>query len=196
MNKLLSIAGLLLLVSLATTATAQKKVYLSKSVIATAQKINFDYKDAVKKAQNKDQKATVRLLEFGRILDGQELREHAITCLELIPNVGDWDMALAIQTTRPTFKKALMQWLTKAQKSTQKESLKKPIKKWAPYTWLALNEKPVVKPTSQPAQGASDASQGGGSLQNSQQDTNTKTGVDAATIPAKGKSTTRSKGNQ
>ncbi len=123
---------------------AQKNVYQSEDVIKTADQIEFRYKDVLKKATKQDSKAIIQLFEFSRILDGQEVLDHALTCLELIPEASDKVMAVSIEKLNSKLKKVSLDRLLKAQERTQKEALKKPIKSWAPYTWEALNNRPVI----------------------------------------------------
>ncbi|MCB9315889.1 MAG: hypothetical protein H6569_07105 [Lewinellaceae bacterium] len=133
-----------LLIIPATTAFAQKKVYMSDAVVSTADQIDFAYKNTVKKAAGKDAEAIVKLMEFSRVLDGSEAIEHARTMLELIPVASDKTLALAIQYVNPKLKKAVLDRMQNAQKKTAFEALKKPIKDWAPYTWETLNNRPLV----------------------------------------------------
>ncbi|TNE52409.1 MAG: hypothetical protein EP344_15800 [Bacteroidetes bacterium] len=168
MKKLIVFFGVILLT--ANLVSAQKKVTISKTVVATADQVKMDYKSTVKKASEKDSKAISELLEFSRLVDGAEATEHAVTCLELITRSGDWAMAKAIESRKATLKKALLKRFTEAQKSTQYAELKKPIKSWAPYTWEALNNRQVVKASAQVSTDATpDMAKGAGSLQGAQQ---------------------------
>lgn len=130
----------------ATTVLAQKKVYLSDNVIKTADQIKFEYKNTVKKASQKDAAAIVKLVDFSRLLDGQEAVEHAQTFLEIIPLASDRVVAKAIEKMNVKLKKVTLERLQKAQSKTQNSALKKPLNSWAPFTWEALNNRPVVFP--------------------------------------------------
>lgn len=152
MKKVLFKILILVLIIPAVQISAQK-VYISKDVAHTAGQIKFEYKDVVKKAQNKNGEAVAQLFEFSRILDGNEISEHAVTCLEVIALAGDEVSARAIQKLNSKLKKVSKDRLVSAQSRTEKEELKKPIKKWAPYTWEALNDRPVIirkQPATQP----------------------------------------------
>ena len=133
-----------LLIIPATTAFAQKKVYMSDAVVSTADQIDFAYKNTVKKAAGKDAEAIVKLMEFSRVLDGAEAIEHARTMLELIPVASDKTFALAIQNMNPKLKKVILDRMQNAQKKTAVEALKKPMKDWAPYAWETLNNRPLI----------------------------------------------------
>ncbi len=126
-------------------AFAQKKVYMSDDVQKTAAQIRFDYKGMVKKAAAKDESAVKQLFEFSRILDGAETIDHAVTCLELIPQATDEVVANAIAPLNPKLKKVLLQRMIQAQQQTTKADLKKPLEKWAPMTWDAINDRPIKK---------------------------------------------------
>ena len=160
MKKTCLAAIILLLVLPASVLVAQKNVYQSKDVVKTAEQIKFQYKDVLKKAIGQDQKAIGQLFEFSRILDGQEALEHAVTCLEIIPFVTDKVMALALEQVNPKLRTASLERLVQAQGLTDKAELKKPIQSWAPYTWEALNNRPVIFPST-----ATPAGSAGGTLQ-------------------------------
>jgi hypothetical protein len=140
--------------------SAQKKVYISENVLKVAAQAEFDYKDMVKKAAKKDGDALQKLFEFGRIVDGKEVNEHALTCLELIPLATDEVYANAVATRNVKLKTALRRWITQAQESTTNEELKKPLSEWAPYTWEALNNRELKLPSKDDATATPDAGQG------------------------------------
>ncbi len=138
-----------LLFTLSAAAHAQKKgVFVSDAVVAVAQQMQVDYKGLVRKASAKDAKALQDLFEFTRLLDGAALNDHLQTCLELIPVATDEVYAKALESRSPGLKAYLLKNMENAQERAQKESLKKPIGEWAPYTWEALNgrEVNIVKP--------------------------------------------------
>lgn len=158
------IVFVLLLVTQATSIFAQKNVYQSDAVIATADQLKFRYKEVLKKAANQDSKAIMQFFEFSRVVDGQEAIEHALTCMELIPVAGDRAMAKAIELLKPGLKKVVLERILKAQGKTDKEALKEPIKSWAPYTWEALNNRPVIFPSTRTTGGPT-----GGTLKDTDQ---------------------------
>ncbi|MCS6928334.1 MAG: hypothetical protein NZM43_02450 [Saprospiraceae bacterium] len=131
----------------------KKNVFISEAVLAIAQQAQVDYRALVKKASAKDSEALNNLFEFTRLLDGSISIDHAQTCLELIPVVGDEVFAKALESRSSGLKKHLLNQMSAAQKQTRKEALKKPIQGWAPYTWEALNDREVhiAKPQSAPA---------------------------------------------
>ena len=150
-NTCLSVFILLLMIP-ASAAFAQKNVTQSKDVIKTADLIEFKYKETLKKAANQDISAVAALFEFSRILDGQQVLDHALTCLELFPLATDPIMAKAIQNLNPNLKKVSLERLLEAQGQTAQEALKKPIETWAPYSWEALNNRPVIFESAQSAE--------------------------------------------
>ena len=131
--------NLALLLFAASPAFAQKKVFVSDNVLQVADQAQFDYKGMLKKATAKDGKAVAELFEFIRLLENAEADEHAMTCLELIPIATDPVFAKAVKSRNVKMKAALLRRITAAQQRTQKADLKKPMEKWAPYTWNALN---------------------------------------------------------
>lgn len=139
----------ILLFTLSAAAHAQKKgVFVSDAVVAVAQQMQVDYKGLVRKASAKDAKALQELFEFTRLLDGAALNDHLQTCLELIPVATDEVYAKALESRSSGLKSYLLKNMEAVQGRVQKESLKKPIGEWAPYTWEALNgrEVNIVKP--------------------------------------------------
>lgn len=133
---LLNLALLLLAVA---PVFAQKKVFVSDSVLKVAEEAQFDYKGALKKATAKDGKAVTDLIEFIRLLENAEADEHAMTCLELIPIATDKVFSQAVKSRSTKMKAALLSRISAAQERTQKSELKKPMEEWAPYSWKALN---------------------------------------------------------
>ncbi|MBL7775760.1 MAG: hypothetical protein JNK89_07130 [Saprospiraceae bacterium] len=169
--KKMRLVVLAILLSLPAAALlAQKNVYQSDAVIATASQLKFRYQDNVKKAAGQNAQAIADLYEFSRILDGEEAIAHARTLLELIPAAGDKAMARAIEPLGAKLKKVCTDRLIKAQSRTEIAALKEPIKSWAPYTWEALHGRPVIFPSEQAANGAPDgALKAGGSLKDADQ---------------------------
>ncbi len=133
-------------------AQAKKKevdVTVFESVLATAKWANFKYEDQLILAKQGDHKATLKLLEFSGTVDGVEALDHSVTLLELIASGGDITFAAAVNMTKPTLKKVLLDRLQLAQGRTKKVALQKPLAEWAPTTWDVLNGKtfdPQVEP--------------------------------------------------
>jgi len=136
---------LIALLGVVGTGFSQSKggVFVSDAVQPVAQQMKVDYKGLVRKASAKDTKALNELFEFTRMLDGNALSDHMITCLELIPVVTDAVYAKALESRSAGLKAYMLSFMEIAQQKTQKQHLKKPIKEWAPYTWDALNGREV-----------------------------------------------------
>lgn len=120
-----------------------QNVFISKSVLKTAEWANFEYKEVLKKAIAGDVSAITQLFKFNNAVDGVEGIDHNITCLELIPLATDLKVSNALITTKPKLKKVVLDRIILAQGKTQKPELKKPMESWAPRTWAVLNNKPL-----------------------------------------------------
>lgn len=120
-----------------------QNVYISKSVLKTADWANFEYKDILKKAIAGDENAIQQLFKFNNAVDGVEGIEHNVTCLELIPLASDFKVANALLFAKPKLKQVVLSRIILAQGRTQKPDLKKPMESWAPRTWAVLNNKPM-----------------------------------------------------
>lgn len=136
-----------LLTAQTTGSAAQVTVF--PEVLSAAKWAGFDYEAQLNLSKTGDYKAIAKLLHFSGTLDGDDALKHAVTCLELIPVSGDVAFAAALNISKPTLRKTMLDRLQLAQGRTQNEAMKKPIKDWAPYTWDVLNGKPfapVAKP--------------------------------------------------
>lgn len=120
-----------------------QNVYISKSVLKTADWANFEYKDILKKAIAGNEEAIQQLFKFNNAVDGVEGIEHNVTCLELIPLASDFKVANALLFAKPKLKQVVLSRIILAQGRTQKPDLKKPMESWAPRTWAVLNNKPL-----------------------------------------------------
>ncbi|MCK6692504.1 MAG: hypothetical protein L6Q97_10420 [Thermoanaerobaculia bacterium] len=120
-----------------------QNVFISKSVLKTADWANFEYKDVLKKAIAGNEEAIQQLFKFNNAVDGVEGIEHNVTCLELIPLASDLKVANALVFTKPKLKQVVLSRMILAQGKTQKPELKKPMESWAPRTWAVLNNKPL-----------------------------------------------------
>lgn len=120
-----------------------QNVFISKSVLKTADWANFEYRDVLKKAIAGNEEAIQQFFKFNNAVDGVEGIEHNVTCLELIPLASDTKVASALIFTKPKLKQVVLSRIVLAQGKTQKPELKKPMESWAPRTWAVLNNKPV-----------------------------------------------------
>ncbi len=121
-------------------------VTIFDDVLATAEFMKFDYKGTVARSKNGDMSAIVELFNFSRVVDGKEGRNHAVTCLELIP-FSDGKAAEAFREIRKdNLKKLVKERLIEAQSNTTKPELKKNMAEWAPHTWAALHNRFVENP--------------------------------------------------
>lgn len=141
--------GLLLALLTPSTSQAQDSdkvnVEVFSEVLKTAEWAGFKYIDNVKLAQIGDLKAIRAMLDFSGTVDGTEALQHATTCLELIPLIGDEKFgALISSSIKPKLKALLLERIVLAQSRTKKEALRKPLTEWAPNTYKALNGE-VVK---------------------------------------------------
>lgn len=127
----------------AAVAFGQGKVFISKNVLKTAEWAGFKYNDVLKKSLTGDQPSIMNFVKFHAVVDGIEGVEHGLTCLELIPLVGDQTFSSSILLTKPKLKTLLRDRLVLAQAKTKNNDLKKPLESWAPYTWSCLNGLPL-----------------------------------------------------
>lgn len=123
-----------------------QKVYVSKSVLKTAEWANFKYKEVLDKSIAGDIQALTSFFKFNSAVDGVEAIDHNITCLELIPLATDDKVATALLATNHRLRKLVMDRLVLAQGKTQKTELKKPLESWAPKTWAIISNKPLPAP--------------------------------------------------
>lgn len=121
---------------------ANTDIFVSQSVLTTAQWAGFKYNEQLSLARQGDMKAVEELLNFNGTVDGREGLDHAVTCLELIPFSSDLVFAAALNKGKPALKKLLLERLTLAQGRTKTEALRKPLQEWAPLTWAVLNGQP------------------------------------------------------
>lgn len=142
MRKFLVIT-LIALFLLPAAAAWSQKVYVSKNVLKTAEWAGFKYNDKLKKALAGDQYAIQDMVKFSSLVDGAEGVEHAVTCLELLPLVGDQTFGSSIMLSKPKLKTLVRERLVLAQAKTQKSDLKKPLESWAPITWAILSGLPL-----------------------------------------------------
>ncbi len=142
MRKIL-VNTLIALFLLPAAAAWSQKIYVSKNVLKTAEWAGFKYNDKLKKALTSDQYAIRDFVEFSSLVDGVEGVEHAVSCLEIIPQVGDQTFGGSLMLSKPKLKKIVRDRLLLAQAKTQKADLKKPLESWAPITWAILNGTPL-----------------------------------------------------
>lgn len=114
-------------------------VEVFQSVLKVADMIKFDYKEEVAKAKTGDIGAMYKLLDFHRIVEGVDALNHAVTCLELIPLMGDASFGSAVYPCHPNMKKILLERLMLAQVRTKKTFMRDSLTHWAPMTWAYLN---------------------------------------------------------
>lgn len=115
------------------------KVEVFQSVVKMADMIKFDYNGEVAKAETGDIGAMYKLLDFHRIVEGVDALNHAVTCLELIPMMGDASFGAAVYPCHPNMKKILLERLMLAQVRTKKIFMRDSLTHWAPLTWAYLN---------------------------------------------------------
>ncbi len=142
-----SVIALLLLPSIHACAQNAPKdsadVAVSEGVLKLADWAKFDYTGQLAKAKTGDIEALKALIGFHTIADGVDGLNHAVTCLELIPVVGDETFASAVPVFKPNLKKLLLDRLILAQGRTRKEALRQSLTHWAPTTWAVLNDLPA-----------------------------------------------------
>ncbi len=115
-------------------------IEISESVLATAKWMNFDYKGILTKAEQGDEAALIKFLDFHGAVDGIEAINHGVTCLELLPVFGDETFAVVCANVKPKLREVLRERLILAQGRTKKENLRRPIAEWAPQTWYVLRD--------------------------------------------------------
>ncbi|MCC6414202.1 MAG: hypothetical protein IT270_21550 [Saprospiraceae bacterium] len=116
-------------------------VEVSPSVLKTAEWAGFDYKGTLDKALAGEPIAIQNFIKFHAVVDGSEGIKHGVTCLELIPIVGDQAFAIASLNVNPKLHKLLLDRLMLAQGRTKKEALRQSMTNWAPLTWSVINGK-------------------------------------------------------
>ncbi len=143
------------------TSTPGADIEISPAALKTAEWSGFKYKEVLDKAKAGDLESIKQFLDFHGVVDGTDAMGHSVTCLELIPVVGDYKFALAVQSSKPKLKELLKERLTLAQGRTKKTELVKPLEQWAPNVWAAVNGKPLVSSPASSGEGgltkASDA---------------------------------------
>lgn len=142
-----TVIALLLLPSIHACAQNAPKdsadVAVSEGVLKLADWAKFDYAGRLAKAKTGDVEAIQALIGFHAVADGVDGLNHGVTCLELIPVVGDEVFASAVPVFKPKLKKLLLDRLILAQGRTRKEALRQSMTHWAPATWAALNDLPA-----------------------------------------------------
>ena len=121
---------------------ANTDIFVSQSVLSTAQWAGFKYREQLDLARQGDMRAIEEILNFNGTVDGREGLDHAVTCLELLPYASDLVFAGALNKGKPALRKLMLERLTLAQGRTKTESLRKPLAEWAPLTWAVLNGQP------------------------------------------------------
>jgi|GEM_PF-2744893 len=140
------LAAMFLSLSLSTVSgqnkAANSDIFVSQSVLSTAQWAGFKYREQLDLARQGDMRAVEEILNFNGTVDGREGLDHAVTCLELIPFSSDLVFAGALNKGKPALRKLMLERLTLAQGRTKTEALRKPLSEWAPLTWAVLNGQP------------------------------------------------------
>ena len=139
MKKTFFTALVLVFAATAQSLWAQNDVFVSKSVLKTAEWAGVKYKDLVKRAASGNTTSIQELFDFARYVDGSEALDHAVTCLEGIPAATDEKVARTIFSLSPNLKKTNLERIQLAQGRTKKANLQKPMQTWAPLTWEVLN---------------------------------------------------------
>lgn len=116
-------------------------VEVSPAVLKTAEWAGFDYKGTLDKALAGDAMSIQKFLKFHGTVDGVEGISHGVSCLEMIPIVGDEVFAGACLNLSANLHKVLLDRLMQAQGRTKKEELRKSLTNWAPLTWSVINGK-------------------------------------------------------
>ena len=118
-------------------------IAVSEGVLKLADWAKFDYRNQLDKAKTGDLEAVKALIDFHSVADGVDGINHGVTCLELIPVIGDETFASAIPVFKPKLKKLLLERLMLAQARTKKEALRQSLTNWAPASWAVLNDQPL-----------------------------------------------------
>lgn len=109
-----------------------------QNVIKTADLIKVQYKELVANAKTGETNSMYKLLDFHRIVDGVDGLNHAVTCLEILPLMGDASFASAVSLCQPKLKKLIVERLILAQGRTKKTFLRQSLTNIAPLTWEQL----------------------------------------------------------
>lgn len=131
------------------------EVEVFQNVLKMADLANVKYKELMTSAKSGNVASMHKLLDFHRVVDGVDALNHAVTCLELIPLMGDAPFAAAVNFCPPKLKKVVLDRLMLAQARTKKTFLRQSLTNWAPVTWAHLNgqtltvETPAVQPAVQ-----------------------------------------------
>lgn len=129
------------------------EIEVFQNVLKMADLASVKYMDVLAKAKTGDVTSMHQLLDFHRVVDGVDALNHAVTCLELIPVVGDAPFAAAVYRCPPKLKKLVLERLMLAQVRTKKTFLRQSLTNWAPMTWAYLNGQPIVTSPQQPVEG-------------------------------------------
>ncbi|MCE7925229.1 MAG: hypothetical protein DYG98_19410 [Haliscomenobacteraceae bacterium CHB4] len=153
------------------------EVEVFQNVLKLASLANFKYPEMLASAKAGDVNSIFKLLDFQRVADGVDALNHSVTCLELIPVVGDAPFGAAVARCSPKLKKLILERLMLAQARTKKTFLRQSLTNWAPITWAHLNGLPVPDETPQPAPGTE--------LQPAGQSQGTNPGINITPAPTK-----------
>jgi hypothetical protein len=111
------------------------------NVLKTAEWASFDYKGILNMALTGDPVSIQKFIKFHATVDGVEGINHGVTCLEMVPLVGDEAFAGACQDLNPRLLKLALDRFMLAQGKTKKEELRQSMTNWAPMTWSVFNGK-------------------------------------------------------
>jgi len=139
------------------TTEGSPKVSVFPGVLKAAEWAGFDYNGTLNKALTGDYYAVQKLLDFHTVVDGANGINHGVTCLEIIPIIGDELFATGCSYMKPKLQKTALDRIILGQGRTQKEELRQSLTNWAPLTWSVLNgngmpviDKGEVKPVEAP----------------------------------------------
>jgi len=121
-------------------------------VLKLADWAGVKYSEELAKAKTGDVVAVKKLLDFHATADGVDALNHAVTCLELLPIVGDDKFASAALGCKPKLRQLILERLILAQGRTKKEHLQKSLTDWAPFTYAYLAGKEVPSTENNPQQ--------------------------------------------
>ncbi len=127
------------------SAPGGKSVFISQDVLKTAKWAEFDYKTKLDQSLRGNVTAMQEFFEFMTYVDDKQRIEHAVTCLEIIPVVGDQVFSTAVQNLKPKFRDVFRAQIQIAMGKTENPEIKgKQITELYPYTWGALNHAPIT----------------------------------------------------
>lgn len=113
------------------------EISISDDALATAKWAKFDYIKTLDRAKTGDSLAVHELLEFHALVDHADAVGHSITCLELIPYVGDQKFAANLYNMPLNMRNLIRDRLMVAASKTKNESLKN-LAKSCPITLKAM----------------------------------------------------------